>query len=136
MKKLIKEFYLEQNLESKSSVYDFLSKRLSLTHHELIVQDLRKREKLSSVQIWPEVVLPHLESPLLKESKVILLRLQKPIKWSGEVEKITLIVCIGLKADEQQSIKAEIRQLVSKLADEEMTQKLLQLNLEQLEELL
>ena len=75
--------------------------------------------------IAEHVILPHLESPKIKQSQVLLIRLADPLDFDGKTPEVQLIIAILLKSNESQEIKKQIAQFTRRLADDEFLEKLL-----------
>lgn len=126
MNKVYKKIFTDLDFISKEEVYSFLSKEISLQFHSNIFGSLLKREEISSIQIDDKTVLPHFESEYVNESKIIIVRLKNEIEvWSENIHNIKLIICLALKINETNDKKKQIKEFVSKLANEDTIKYLL-----------
>ncbi|MBP1042470.1 PTS sugar transporter subunit IIA [Vagococcus sp. BWB3-3] len=96
-----------------------------------IIKLLNEREAVGSTMIADHVLLPHIESASLKESRIIYLHLERPIPFWSETDKdIRLIIVILLKHNETMAIKKQISLAVRKLADEAFVETLINMETE------
>ncbi|OJG45396.1 hypothetical protein RV04_GL002112 [Enterococcus hermanniensis] len=86
---------------------------------------LQRRETVGNTMIAEHVILPHLESPKVKRSQILVIRLADPIDFDDTTREIQLIVTILLKSEEEQATKQKIAQFTRRLADEDFLTELL-----------
>mgnify|MGYP000370451437 FL=1 len=79
--------------------------------------------------IAEHVILPHLESPKIKQSQVLLIRLAEPIDFDEKTSAVQLIITILLKSNESQVMKKKIAQFTRRLADDDFIEQLLSLEM-------
>ncbi|WP_440897928.1 PTS sugar transporter subunit IIA [Amphibacillus sp. Q70] len=124
------QVYFNDTLETKEQVYDFVSTIACPNHsyqkRQAIIDQLNEREKVGSPLIAEHVLLPHIESNLIKESQIIFLKLTNPISfWDNNIKDIRLIIIILLKTGEQEEVKKRISLFTRSLADEDYLERLL-----------
>lgn len=125
----IYQVYFNYALQNKDEVYSFISKLVSphdFTQRKIVVDLLNERDKVGSTLIAEHILLPHIESSLIKKSQFIFLRLAHPIESWGDREKdIRLLIIILLKRNETQQVKRKISLFTQALANEEYLHELL-----------
>lgn len=117
------QLYINYNFETKDQVYEFISEHVPLKNYshdkQDIIQQLKEREKIGSPLIAEQVVLPHIESDILRSSKILLIKLNNNISiWDKEIEEVKLIIAILLKKDEEMEVKTKISSFTKELANE------------------
>ncbi len=110
-------------VNSRDDVFDLISEHVSqdsrFSSKKELVEQLKQRENAGDIQIAEHVLLPHIESPLLKQSQLLFLRLDRPLRtWNEHIENIELIIVVLLKENDELATKKRIRSLMKKLADE------------------
>lgn len=126
MKSLLKKQFFQQPFRSRQECYEFLVGQLGEDESTQFLHLLEERERLASVEIFPGVVMPHLESNRLKESQIIILQLQDSIQWLNTTRDVRLMILLAMKKDEEVEIKRQLIAFVHQLADEEFIQALLE----------
>lgn len=119
------QVFLDQQFKDKESIQRFIAEFANEAEAEELIALLKQREKVGNTMIAEHVLLPHLESPKLKQSQVLLIRLAKPLDFDEKTPEVKLIIAILLKSDESQEIKKQIAQFTRRLADDEFLEKLL-----------
>ena len=120
------EAKLDVAVNDKQALYHLLSESVESTSYDKLIKLMEARETDGSIEIAEEVILPHIESSLLKESKVLIIRPQQKLTWSTEIKKVKLIIVIFLKENENDTKKKRISQFTRKLADEDYLKALMQ----------
>ena len=119
------QVFLDQPFKDKELIQHFIAEFANEAEAEELIALLKQREKVGNTMIAEHVLLPHLESPKLKQSQVLLIRLAKPLDFDEKTPEVKLIIAILLKSDESQEIKKQIAQFTRRLADDEFLEKLL-----------
>lgn len=119
------QVFLDQPFKDKELIQHFIAEFANEAEAEELIALLKQREKVGNTMIAEHVLLPHLESPKLKQSQVLLIRLAKPLDFDEKTLEVKLIIAILLKSDESQEIKKQIAQFTRRLADDEFLEKLL-----------
>lgn len=126
------QVYFNCELETKEEVYSFISDLVCENDDsgkEEVIDQLKAREKVGSLLIAEHVVLPHIESDLIRESQIIFIRLADPImSWDHQTKDVRLLIVILLKENENEQIKNKISLFTRTLADEEYLTQLLNIN--------
>jgi mannitol/fructose-specific phosphotransferase system IIA component (Ntr-type) len=109
---------------TKQQVYQLLVKAAaplaSKEDQQQLLDLFAAREEAGDSFIAPQIILPHIESVLVSESRICLIHLERPIlNWNEKQQAVQLIIAILLKEAEQRAIKEEIRQFVRKLAEDD-----------------
>lgn len=117
--------FLDQPLIDKDQIHRFIAEFANPTESEELIDLLKQREKVGNTMIAEHVILPHLESPKIKQSQVLLIRLAAPVDLDEETPEVQLVVTILLKSQESQEIKKQIAQFTRRLADEDFLEALL-----------
>ncbi|MDT2571448.1 PTS sugar transporter subunit IIA [Enterococcus raffinosus] len=119
------QVFLDQPFIDKESIQRFIAEFANEAEAEELIALLKQREKVGNTMIAEHVILPHLESPKIKQSQVLLIRLADPLDFDEKTPEVKLIIAILLKSDESQEIKKQIAQFTRRLADDEFLEKLL-----------
>ncbi|MBO1515176.1 PTS sugar transporter subunit IIA [Metabacillus bambusae] len=125
----IYQIYFNCELKTKEEVHSFISEIVcqdNLSQKEEVINQLNEREKVGSTLIAEHVMLPHIESNLVKKSQILFIRLANPIQsWGFQIKDIRLLIVILLKENESVQMKREISLFTRSLADEEYLNRLL-----------
>lgn len=119
------QVFLDQPFKDKELIQHFIAEFANEAEAEELIALLKQREKVGNTMIAEHVILPHLESPKIKQSQVLLIRLADPLDFDEKTPEVKLIIAILLKSDESQEIKKQIAQFTRRLADDEFLEKLL-----------
>jgi len=117
--------FLNQELTNKEQLQRFIAMFANPEEADALIDLLQQREKVGNTMIAEHVILPHLESPKIKQSQVLLIRLAAPVDLDEETPEVQLVVAILLKSQESQEIKKQIAQFTRRLADEDFLEALL-----------
>lgn len=117
--------FLNQELTNKEQLQHFIAMFANPEEADALIDLLKQREKVGNTMIAEHVILPHLESPKIKQSQVLLIRLTAPVDLDEETPEVQLVVTILLKSQESQEIKKQIAQFTRRLADEDFLEALL-----------
>ncbi|MDU5335498.1 MAG: PTS sugar transporter subunit IIA [Enterococcus sp.] len=124
--------FLDQPLTDKDQIQRFIAEFANPAEAEELIDLLKQREKVGNTMIAEHVILPHLESPKIKQSQVLLIRLAEAIDLDEGTPEVQLIITILLKSDESQEIKKQIAQFTRQLADDDFLAELLNVEGEEL----
>lgn len=124
--------FLDQPLTDKDQIQRFIAEFANSAEAEELINLLKQREKVGNTMIAEHVILPHLESPKIKQSQVLLIRLAEAIDLDEGTPEVQLIITILLKSDESQEIKKQIAQFTRRLADDDFLAELLNVEGEEL----
>lgn len=116
---------VDQPLYSREQIQHFIAAHANEEAAEELVALLQEREKIGNTMISEHVILPHLESPKIKQSHILLIRLAKAVDLDEETPEVQLIVTILMKSNEHQTMKQRIAQFTRRLADDEFLAALL-----------
>jgi mannitol/fructose-specific phosphotransferase system IIA component (Ntr-type) len=121
------QVFLDQPFKDKAHVQRFIAEFANPADLEELIDLLQQREKVGNTMIAEHVILPHLESPKIKQSQVLLIRLAEPIDFDEKTSAVQLIITILLKSNESQEMKKKIAQFSRRLADNDFIEQLLSL---------
>lgn len=121
------QVFLDQPFKDKAHVQRFIAEFANPAEAEELIDLLQQREKVGNTMIAEHVILPHLESPKIKQSQVLLMRLAEPIDFDEKTPAVQLIITILLKSNESQETKKKIAQFTRCLADDDFIEQLLSL---------
>lgn len=121
------QVFLDQPFKDKAHVQRFIAEFANPAEAEELIDLLQQREKVGNTMIAEHVILPHLESPKIKQSQVLLMRLAEPIDFDEKTPAVQLIITILLKSNESQETKKKIAQFTRRLADDDFIEQLLSL---------
>ena len=121
------QVFLDQPFKDKAHVQRFIAEFANPADLEELINLLQQREKVGNTMIAEHVILPHLESPKIKQSQVLLIRLAEPIDFDEKTSAVQLIITILLKSNESQEMKKKIAQFTRRLADDDFIEQLLRL---------
>lgn len=124
--------FLDQRLTDKDQIQRFIAEFANSSEAEELIDLLKQREKVGNTMIAEHVILPHLESPKIQQSQVLLIRLAEPIDLDEETPEVQLVVTILLKSSESQEMKKQIAQFTRRLADDDFLAELLNVESEEL----
>ena len=121
------QVFLDQPFKDKAHVQRFIAEFANPAESEELIDLLQQREKVGNTMIAEHVILPHLESPKIKQSQVLLIRLAEPIDFDEKTSAVQLIITILLKSNESRVMKKKIAQFTRRLADDDFIEQLLSL---------
>lgn len=123
--------YLNQPLTGRNQIQRFIADFANRAEAQELIALLQQREKVGNTMIAEHVILPHLESPKIKQSQILIVRLAEAIDFDEETPQVQLVITILLKSGESQEVKKKIAQFTRRLADEAFLEELL--NIENVE---
>lgn len=96
--------YLNISLDSKEKVINYLCNKLLERNivKKGFANSVEEREKLAPTELTKGIAIPHGEKKYILSSKVVIAKLNKPIKWSEETNrKVDLIFCLALNSQKE-----------------------------------
>lgn len=124
--------YLNQPLTDRNQIQRFIADFANRAEAQELIALLQQREKVGNTMIAEHVILPHLESPKIKQSQILIVRLAEAIDFDEETSQVQLVITILLKSGESQEVKKKIAQFTRRLADEAFLEELLNIESEEL----
>lgn len=101
-----------------------LEKDNIIKSHDDYFQEVLNREKFGNIEIFPEVILPHIQSENILKTKIYLIKSEHDsIQWHKQYVK--LIILLNLKPNEDKEILLEIQSFMRNLADEDYIESLI-----------
>ncbi|MDT2613426.1 PTS sugar transporter subunit IIA [Enterococcus dongliensis] len=119
------QILLDQPLTNRNQIQHFIATIANEKAEDELIVLLKEREKIGNTMIAEHIILPHLESPQIKKSQILLIRLSKSVDLDEETPEVQLIITILMKSDESQEIKKKIAHFTRRLADEKFLEMLL-----------
>lgn len=116
MEKMLKEIAINEtdkvrllsDLENKLIDEKILKKQNSLK------EDIEFREEKGNLEIYPNVLLPHIKQQYVKKSKIIIIKNHSTlIKWGNKMLEIVILVLVSndITENEQNNIRIFMRNL-------------------------
>lgn len=65
-----------------------------------LLHSILAREKLGSTSVYTGIALPHADPAFVRESQLIMMTLDKPIKWGSNLIKVVMLIAIAEKDEE------------------------------------
>lgn len=124
--------YLNQPLTDRNQIQRFIADLANRAEAQELIALLQQREKVGNTMIAEHVILPHLESPKIKQSQILIVRLAEAVDFDEETPQVQLVITILLKSGESQEVKKKIAQFTRRLADEAFLEELLNIENEEL----
>lgn len=126
------QVFFNMNLASREEIYRFVAQQI-FPNNELkqnkIITEFETREQLGDLQIAEHTLLPHIESDLLSETRIVVIQLAEDIlRWSTQTENIRLLIFVLLKDGETQNVKYSIASFMRNLARDEFIEQLLRMS--------
>ncbi|SFM14923.1 PTS sugar transporter subunit IIA [Salibacterium qingdaonense] len=122
------QIYFDCGLDTKEQMYAFLSEagcsNGTSRQKTDITRQLFEREQAGIPLIAEHVLLPHVESEHVEESRIVFLRPAKPVLWGETSEDIRLIIAILLRKNEEEAVKQKIARFTRSLADHTFVEEL------------
>lgn len=122
------QVFLDVDLKDKAQVFDFIADQANAGEKDALVNLLISRETIGSTSIADRIILPHLESPQIKKSQILFIKLREELNWDDKTGKVKMAVVILLKKNEEQAVKQKIGRFTRTLADEAYLEELLSEN--------
>lgn len=107
-------FFTCDHLKTKEDVLKFIVEQIhSYFHHETItIEDLIKREELSSTEVGNQCCMPHPLDYYPSQPIIMIIVLKKPIKWFNEKIKYIFFVALPKQFSTRMNVLDEITALV------------------------
>lgn len=127
---IIIDTYQKSTKQELFSDIDKLAKtKLIVDQDEDLITALNKREQMGSTLIDESVAMPHVESKIIKETSVIIIKIDDGIDdWQDNVSNVQLVIFLLVKENEGFEKLKEVQNIVRYFADEEMIQKIKKCN--------
>jgi mannitol/fructose-specific phosphotransferase system IIA component (Ntr-type) len=89
-----------------------------------MIEDIDYRESKGNIEVYPNVLLPHIKASYVKEAQIILVKNKdSTINWNDKKAELIILLLIPEKTDED--VQSKIRDFMKNLASEEYIQKLM-----------
>lgn len=136
-KKLLFDFEVTTKNELFDAIVRYMSSLNIVKSSSVLIEELHQREIIGNSMIAEAVALPHIESQNIKESTVIFVRLQKPIKgWDSKNNSASVFLFLLIKENETQTLLQPVKALMKLLADDKTIATLVNGNEKQIEKIL
>ena len=87
-----------------------------------LLHSILAREKMGSTSVYTGIALPHADPAFVNESQLIMMTLNKPIKWGSNTIKVVMLIAIAEKDEEM--YKKALVSLYSKIDNREYIDRL------------
>lgn len=87
-----------------------------------LLNSILAREKMGSTSVYTGIALPHADPAFVNESQLIMMTLDKPIKWGSNTIKVVMLIAIAEKDEE--IYKKALVSLYSKIDSKEYINRL------------
>lgn len=87
-----------------------------------ILKSVLSREKLGSTSVYTGVALPHADPSVVKNSHLVTMTLDKPMKWGQNL--VSVIILIAISGDDEQVYKNALISLYSRISNVQYIDKL------------
>lgn len=128
----IEHIMLDQPLQSRDQVFTALaSKGEELGAAEMerdILDGILEREAMATTNVGRGVAIPHSKSIKIKKPTLVFIRLQQPVEWEGDEEKVKLVFGILTPSNTAKTHLSILSKLVRSLMRDDFVQKLLELD--------
>lgn len=114
---------------TKTQLFDrvcrILGDQAVITEPEVAVAALEERERLAETLITERVAMPHCQSEVIKQSKILLVNCKRfPIVWDDAAHQVVGLVMLLLAKDAPQDQLLRITDFVRQLADSDVADSL------------
>jgi PTS system fructose-specific IIA component len=129
-KNIFKKVITDYSVQSKEILFEVIAKyaveKNIVNDYSLLLDDFYRRELIGSTLIEESLALPHIQSPTIKNSALIYIRLSMPIKnWDKNETQVYGVFFILVKEHETSKNLNTIRKIIRSLAEEEVLELLL-----------
>ncbi|MCJ1749667.1 PTS sugar transporter subunit IIA [Mammaliicoccus sciuri] len=101
-----------------------LKKDQYIQSESVFVEEVHERELHGNIEIFPEVILPHIQSENILKTKIFLIKNETNLmNWHDQ--SVRLIILLNLKPQEDQAVLQDIQAFMRNLADEDFVESLL-----------
>ncbi len=94
-----------------------------------LLHSILAREKMGSTSVYTGIALPHADPAFVNESQLIMMTLDKPIKWGSNTIKVVMLIAIAEKDEE--IYKKALVSLYSKIDNKDYINRLWRANKKQ-----
>ena len=129
-----KQIYLNKNFGTKGEVLAFIAEKayeIGIANDKNILEkELWEREKEYSTAVQELFAIPHSKSENIKESKILIVKLENPIDWESE-ENLEVKVVFAILVPEKEANLGYLEiltKLATSLLEEEFKEKILEIN--------
>ena len=108
---------LRKNCRSPEECITFLADHSLAQNREnpLYLQSILDREKLGSTSLYTGAALPHADPQHVCESQLVMMTLQKPVSWGGNLVKVVMLIAVAEK--DETFCKEALISLYDKISD-------------------
>ncbi|WP_206166475.1 PTS sugar transporter subunit IIA [Mammaliicoccus sciuri] len=101
-----------------------LKKDQYIQSESVFIEEVHERELHGNIEIFPEVILPHIQSENILKTKIFLIKNETNLmNWHDQ--SLKLIILLNLKPQEDQAVLQDIQAFMRNLADEDFVESLL-----------
>ncbi|MCJ0915312.1 MULTISPECIES: PTS sugar transporter subunit IIA [Mammaliicoccus] len=101
-----------------------LKKDQYIQSESVFIEEVHEREQHGNIEIFPEVILPHIQSENILKTKIFLIKNETNLmNWHDQ--SLKLIILLNLKPQEDQAVLQDIQAFMRNLADEDFVESLL-----------
>ncbi|MBY5035049.1 BglG family transcription antiterminator [Streptococcus gallolyticus] len=106
---------LNQSYKTVEECIEAMVKKTSIKNRKSkkFLQSVLAREKLGSTSVYTGIALPHADPAVVKESELVMMTLEKPIRWGQNL--ISVVVLIAIAEGDDQIYKNALIGLYSKI---------------------
>ncbi|OEF23267.1 PTS sugar transporter subunit IIA [Vibrio rumoiensis] len=116
------------NEKEKTYVLKWLAKQANYANREIIETQLKQRESMSSTGMKNGIAFPHIVSEGVTDPQLFCVTTTTPIQWGSNFGPVTHIMCLILPKPFQKEAFLGVKNLASKLVNEDFQQFITQQN--------
>ena len=122
---------LGENCQSVEDCIQFMVSKASRKNRKdkKLLHSILAREKMGSTSVYTGIALPHADPAFVNESQLIMMTLDKPIKWGSNTIKVVMLIAIAEKDEE--IYKKALVSLYSKIDNKDYINRLWRANKKQ-----
>ncbi len=122
---------LGENCQSVEDCIQFMVSKASRKNRKdkKLLHSILAREKMGSTSVYTGIALPHADPAFVNESQLIMMTLNKPIKWGSNTIKVVMLIAIAEKDEE--IYKKALVSLYSKIDNKDYINRLWRANKKQ-----
>ena len=115
---------LNQSCKTVDECIEVMVKHTSLKNRKSkeFFQSVIAREKLGSTSVYTGIALPHADPATVNESELVMMTLEKPIRWGQNL--ISVVVLIAIAEKDEELYKKALTGLYSKIDSKEYIEQL------------
>lgn len=93
---------LGQSCKTVEECIEFMVSKASKKNRKdkKLLNSIMAREKMGSTSVYTGIALPHADPTFVNESQLIMMTLDKPIKWGSNTIKVVMLIAISEKDEE------------------------------------